>query len=236
MRLIDRAVGVLTNNSRKVIAVMLLLTLVIGPGVGMVEQSSSFDQFQGSTTESQKLDYIDTNFETGNQNTTSVQIILRGDNVLSKDSLVSTLQAEQSLLEDDDISETLVEENPVYGPANAIAIAGIQQDPQANASNTSLNAQISQLNSMNASELDAAIGTALGGDSQSSSEVLALMPKDYEPGDTSADAMMVMVTQNSGGGGGLSSGAITETQLSMQTIFEQATDDNQIRSSVADCW
>jgi len=128
MSWIDRLSTAITEHSRAAIAVMLVLTVVAGAGAGMVDQSSSLDQFQGDTTESQKLDYINENFQTGNQNTTSTQLILRGENVLSKDALLDQLRTEQAFLQNDTINSTLFEERPAYGVANVVAIGAIQQE------------------------------------------------------------------------------------------------------------
>ncbi len=111
-----------------VIAVLLVLTVLVGAGAPMIEQSSSLDQFQSDSEAAEKLDYIDSNFTTGRENTTAVQVIVRGDDVLSKDTMVHALRFQQQLRENETVNKTLVDENPTSGVANVIAISAIQRE------------------------------------------------------------------------------------------------------------
>jgi predicted RND superfamily exporter protein len=382
MSWIDRLTAAITEYSRVAIAIMLVLTVVVGAGAGMVEQSSSLDQFQSETTESQKLDYINENFQTEGQNTTSAQLILRGEDVLSKDALLAQLRTEQAFLQDETINPTLAEEQPVYGVANVIAVGAIQQEQaqkvqataaevqqlnatvqqeqaalaelgasldarsqtlnettvalrsaldtlradtnadvraafeevstetavefteedyatfqraadqlrnatsqqdakrayelgtegvladqfqdlnersktleerktalgeQAaeldnlagtlqeqratlqNASRASLDEQLTQLESMNASQIDATVEAVLSGDGQSSG-ALAFMPTYYEPGETTTNATMLLVTQQSSGSaaGGAASDAVVDAQLAMEDLAKQTIDSTEV--------
>jgi predicted RND superfamily exporter protein len=117
-----------TKHSKAAIAVMLVLTLVVGAGAPMVSQSSSLDQFQSETDASEKLDYIEQNFQTGAENTTTAQIVVRDGNVLSKDSLVQTVEFERALYENETVSETLSEDAEITGIANVVAKASIRAE------------------------------------------------------------------------------------------------------------
>ncbi|WP_266076927.1 MMPL family transporter [Haladaptatus caseinilyticus] len=128
MSRLDRIFANVTAHSRVIIAVLLLLTVLVGAGAPMIDQSSSLDQFQSDSEAAEKLDYIDSNFTTGRENTTAVQVIVRGDDVLSKEALVNSLQFQQRLRENQTVNETLVSENPTSGVANVIAISAIQQE------------------------------------------------------------------------------------------------------------
>jgi predicted RND superfamily exporter protein len=123
--------ALVTEHSKAAIAVMLVLTLVVGAGAPMVGQSSSLDQFQTDSDAAQKLDYIEANFQGDSNNssdTTTVQIVVRGDDVLSKSSLVNTLQYERALYRNDTIADTLEGENAVVGVANLVATGAIQAE------------------------------------------------------------------------------------------------------------
>ena len=126
MKGVDRIADLITDHSRAAIAVMLVLTLAVSAGAPMVDQSSSLDQFQSESEESEKLDYIDRNFQSGEENTTSAQIIVRGDNVLSRAALLETLAYEQALYDNETIEPTLTGDNAVSGVANVVALAAIQ--------------------------------------------------------------------------------------------------------------
>ena len=305
---------------------MLVLTLAVGSGAGMVGQSSSLDQFQSDTTESQKLSYIEDNFNTGQENTTSVQIIVRGDDVLSKDSLINIIDTEQSLRADEEINQSLVADNSIIGIPNLIAQGAISQEQGAAiqqrqlalnatteelrsalttlAQNPDLSAQVAfdqvradssvdfteedgatfqqaaqqlrtaeteqnrtaayrlgtqgvledqytalqadgkaleqglsptlaeqraQLESMNESEIDQMITAVLSQDG-GGSQAFAFMPKSYDPGSTTAEATMIIVTQKTEvtASAGASSDRIVTTQLAMEDIAQQSIDDGEV--------
>ncbi|NEU57050.1 MMPL family transporter [Halorussus sp. MSC15.2] len=94
----------------------------------MVEQSSSLEQFQSDSTAAQKLDYIDANFTSGRENTTTVQLIVKDGNVLSKDALVETLRLQQALRNNETINRTLANDTPTSGVANVVATVAIRQE------------------------------------------------------------------------------------------------------------
>ncbi|USZ68363.1 MMPL family transporter [Halorussus salilacus] len=120
--------AVVTEHSRVVIAVLLVLTLAVGAGAPMIEQSSSLDQFQSDSTAADKLDYAEENFSSGDDNTTTVQLILRGDNVLSKDALVESLEIQRSLRDNATVNRTLADDTQSSGISNVVATAAIQQE------------------------------------------------------------------------------------------------------------
>ena len=126
MSRIEQLTRLITERGRIAIAVMLVLTVVMGAGAGMVEQSSSLDQFQSESDASAKLDYIEENFSTGPDNQTSVQLIVRGDGALEKESLLSLLRLEQQFRDNETINETLAESNAVVGVPNVVATAAIR--------------------------------------------------------------------------------------------------------------
>jgi len=363
----DRLVGAVTSHSKLAVLVMVLLTAGMVAGAPMVEQSSSLDQFQSDTPESEKLDYIQANFQ-GDADTQTAQIIVRGDDVLSKEALIETLEYQKQLREDDRIAPTLVEEDPTAGVANGVATAGMQletaaeleatvaeleatqaaleenrteveqrgaelnataerlrealdrlrEDPEADVEaafervredvpvelddedfgtfrqaasdvreaenreeleqayqlgtrgvlqeeyealqqrsqelesmgqrleelgerveqlqaelesspDPTLDEQIEQLRSMNDSEIEAAVEAVLG-DGDNGAGPLALMPTDYEPGETSAEATVLVVTQESeveSSGGGAASEETIDAQLAMRGIGENRDDDQE---------
>ncbi|ELY98764.1 efflux RND transporter permease subunit [Natrialba aegyptia] len=144
MSWLDRFAAMVTSHSRAVIALMLVLTVVTGAGAGMIEQSSSLDQFQSDTAESEKLNYIEENFSTGANNTTTAQVIVKGDNTLTQESLLETLRLQQSFRENETINRTLADEQPTVGVANLVAISSITGDQQRELEATA--AEFEQLN------------------------------------------------------------------------------------------
>ncbi len=122
-----RFVDVAMSHSRLAILLMLALTAVVGAGAPMVEQSSSLDQFQSETMEAEKLDYVDRNFA-GTANTTTVQIIVQGEDVLSRESLIAMLEYQQNLRRDERIRGTLAGNDSTAGVPNAVATAAITEE------------------------------------------------------------------------------------------------------------
>ena len=131
MSAIARVSAAITDHSKVVILVMLLLTAGIGWGVQDVEQSSNLAQFESETEVTEKAEYIAENFTTGDADTTTVQIIVRsrGDgNVLSKQSLIASLEFQRDLRSRDRINRTLVAETPTVGVANVVARTAMVRD------------------------------------------------------------------------------------------------------------
>ncbi|WP_435319864.1 MMPL family transporter [Haloarchaeobius sp. TZWSO28] len=117
----------ITEYSRHAIAVVLVLTLVVGAGVPAMEQSTSLEQYQGGTTESDALDYLDANFSAGEGNTTVAQIIVEGDDVLSKESLVETLSYQQALRANETVNGT-VGDDGIRSVAGVVATTAIAEE------------------------------------------------------------------------------------------------------------
>ncbi|MFC3958608.1 efflux RND transporter permease subunit [Halovivax cerinus] len=130
MSWVDRLTGAIMGHSKAVIGIMLILTVVMGAGAGMVDQTSSLDAFQSDTEQSQALTYAQNNFGGAEQNGTTAQVIVRGDDVLTKESLVSQLELQQSFRDDETINRTLADEQPSIGVANLVAITAISGDQQ----------------------------------------------------------------------------------------------------------
>jgi len=118
----------ITDNARLVIAVMVVASAVVAAGVPMVDRSTSLDQFQTDADEADALDYVDANFSSGSTDTTSAQVIVRDDNVLDKDTLVSILEYERALETNETVNETLVENDSTRSVANLVATTSIRED------------------------------------------------------------------------------------------------------------
>ncbi|WP_435363698.1 efflux RND transporter permease subunit [Haloarchaeobius sp. DYHT-AS-18] len=203
----DRIAEAIVEHSKLVIVLLFVATLVVGSGASQVDQSASMDSFQTETEAADKLEYIEQNFRTEGQNRTTVQVVVRGDNVLSKESLLSSLRFQQALYENETVDGTLADAPAVVDVSNAVAIAAIQreraQSGQPGGAPPSLDEQISAVESLNESEVDSLVSGILGDSSQGGDggaapggDALALMPIDYDPGSTTADARVMLVFQS----------------------------------------
>ncbi|MFD1526604.1 MMPL family transporter [Halolamina salina] len=128
MRGVDAVVDAVMDHSRVVIAVMLVLTVAIGSGAAMVEQTSSLDQFQTDSPEGEALDYAEENFSTGDGDTTTAQVIQRDGDVFDQSSLVGMLEYQQTLHDNETINATLSGDQPSTSIANVIAITAISAE------------------------------------------------------------------------------------------------------------
>jgi hypothetical protein len=121
-----------------------------------VEDSASLSQFETDSVEAEKLEYVDSNFGTAG-NTTTVQVVVRGDDVLTRESLLDQLRFERSLTDDESINETLSASDPPVGIANVVATTAIRQEQAANLSERgrALRAERQRLNETGARLSDA---------------------------------------------------------------------------------
>jgi len=100
-----------------------------------------------------------------------------------------------------------------------------QADVEA-AQSANLSTQIAEIESLNASELEATIGSVLSADGESN-RAFRFMPTGYEPGSTTAEATTILVTQRAEDASqvqGAASERIVESQLAIQAIGETRTD------------
>ena len=128
MSIAERLVDGILDHSRAVIAVMILLTVAVGAGAPMLDQSSSLDQFQTESEAGNTLDFIEENFQTGDANTTSAQIVQRDDDVLDRESLLGSLAYQRTLRANETVSASLTGSSPTVGISNVVAIAAITEE------------------------------------------------------------------------------------------------------------
>ena len=123
----ERVSEAITTHSKIVILVLLVMTAVIGAGAGAVDDDSSLDQFESDSPEVETAAYISENFTVDtDDNTTTVQLIVRGDNVLTQESILASLEYQQELHENESINRTL-EGDPV-GVENLVATTAILEE------------------------------------------------------------------------------------------------------------
>jgi len=133
----ERLADAITGHTRIVLVVLLLLTALVGAGMPMVDDDSSLSQFESESDEAKALERINENFTSEQrENTTSVQLIVRGDNVLEKESLISSLEFQQEIRADESINSTLVENQSITGVENIVAISAIRGEQSAELNET----------------------------------------------------------------------------------------------------
>ncbi|HKL28114.1 MAG TPA: MMPL family transporter [Natrialbaceae archaeon] len=255
----DRIPSALIEHRRIVIVVLLVATAVVGSAAGQVEMTSSTGDFRSSSQAAEDLEYVEDNFRIEGENRTVVQVVVRGENVLTKESLLESLRLQQAIRDDETAGPTLVGDGPAFqGIANVVAFVAMQREatgggpggpPAGNdthdgsdgpptgdgasgsqpAMNTSIEAQIAQLESMDQAEIETIVGRLLStGQNGGTNPALQFMPTDYEPGSTTATARVMLVFQESGGSVEFNDadGRIVDSQVAMRDIVTDRYGEN----------
>ncbi|MCU4739845.1 MMPL family transporter [Halobacteria archaeon AArc-m2/3/4] len=209
MSLPDRLAATITEHTKIVLVVLLLTTALVGAGATMVDDDSSLDQFESDSPEGEAAEYITENFVVDDaENTTSVQLFVRGngDNVLRQDSIVSSLEFQQEIKDNESINATLAADDPIFGVENVIATSVVrgQQAEELGQRGAELEARGEQLNET-AGHLQASLEEA--GELQREYEQLNV---SYEQGEVSDEEYQ----QQAG-----------EIEAGFDRVFEEATAD-----------
>jgi hydrophobe/amphiphile efflux-3 (HAE3) family protein len=185
IRGVERVVGLVTEHSKITLAVFLLLTIVVGFGATSIAGPSE-EELGGDTSAQNKLDYINERYGTSPDNVTTVSVFVRepGGNVLSKESLLASLQFQREVVRDDAVEPVLTESRPYFGVSNSVAtrIAGN--------SDASLDEQIAALEAADEGTVRETVSDVLSPESQT----LRLLPATYEPESTTAEARQMVFT------------------------------------------
>jgi predicted RND superfamily exporter protein len=97
-RAVERIDELVTERPAAVIAAFLLVSVVAAGGVGGITTSAGADQFTQDIPAQRALDDIDEEFETSiGGSATSAQVIVTDDNVLSRSTLIRTLETQARL-------------------------------------------------------------------------------------------------------------------------------------------
>ncbi|WP_135805811.1 efflux RND transporter permease subunit [Halorussus marinus] len=243
MDLAERYAGAIARHSKLVIAVLLVATAVVGYGAGGIEGGLTIASFGGDSTEAQKLEYVRENFSTGETNATAMQVVVRGDDVLSKQSLIETLRLQQRLRANETVNATLRTEAPTAGLSNLVAVEALRgeradsagnrtesnatgADARAAAGPPTLDEQLAQLESMSEAEVERAVLAVLDPDRPASgpTDPFSLVATDYEPGSTTATARVLFVFQTAESGGDSLSDDVVAGQLATRDLAEETVE------------
>ncbi|MFC6954351.1 efflux RND transporter permease subunit [Halorubellus litoreus] len=243
MTLPARYAAFVTTYSKTVVALMLVATLLVGAGAANLDGGLSITSFESDSAAAQKLDYAEANFTTDGENSTVVQVVVRGDDVLTKESLLSTLRFQRAIRDDSDVNATLRADQPVVGLSNVVATAAIRAEAARNGSGggppggsdgssggaagppsqPTLDEQIAQLESMSPAEVESVVADVLDPEREDRGPVdpYTLLATDYEAGSTSASGRIMFVFQDTSGAASDDlPAAVTDGQLAIQEYAE----------------
>ncbi|MFB6307869.1 MAG: RND family transporter [Haloarculaceae archaeon] len=189
-RYIDWVDDRIVHDSRKVILAFLVVTLLFAGGLGGISTESGSGQFAEGIPENEALEAVNEKFSpTFSTDTGNTQLIQRGVNVLSKDSMLRMLRTQKELQDNPAMRTT--------STSSAASIVARQIDPSA----TTIEAQIEAIEHSTRTERKRAIRDAAAENPQFTS----LVSSDFNRESASASATLGLVTHRVKEG--LSSGA-----------------------------
>lgn len=199
---------VIVSQSKTVVIVFLALTVIFTGGFGLIStETDSTESFTETLPEQDALDAVNEEFEdpfTGSSEST--QLIHRGDNVLTKESLLRSLTILERVNEREDLRMS-----GASGPAPIIAQT---IDPSA----TTPAEQRQVIESASASEIRQTI-RSLSDDSSFTGTV----SEDFNPSEASATASITVISHDVPTG--FSDNDLTDIQTSIQTIASDVPGD-----------
>jgi predicted RND superfamily exporter protein len=218
---------VVTTYSKTTVLLVLVVTVLFAAGIPMVDSESDTGQFEPDSPAVNASDYVDRNFISSDSSNTTVQVVQRADgvdgNALSRASLVESLELQREIRRSSSVSPTLVRGESTTGVANALTDAAFAQRDQ-RPSVVTIEDRIELLENRSAEELEALVGSVLG--ENGSEEALGLLPTSYDPGSPTAEASLIVVTQETVG-----VDAVTDAQLEIRDLAAEQDSEYSVFGS-----
>ena len=192
----------IATHSKLVVLAVLALTILVAAGTTVGETGSAgVGQFQVDTAETDAAEFVRENY--GGNEGIAAQLVVRdeGGDVLTRDSLLEGLRLQQTVRTDDSISGTLAEPG-LIGIENLVGTAAVYADATADggpppAKPPSLSEQIAALEDRTDTQVKQLLARVLDpeGSSLTERDPYAFLPRDYEPGETRAEARLTLISQ-----------------------------------------
>jgi predicted RND superfamily exporter protein len=215
-RLGERYGSVLTRRYRLVVVAALVLTAVVGAGAVVGESGQGeIGQFETDSPEQAALDRIEAEYPTDEG--TVAQVVVRGENVLSRASLLEGLRLQQVVRTNPVTADTLREEGAVVGLENVVGSAAARADGAGAA--PTLAEQVAALERRDAAEVRSVVERVLDPSAETPGDPYQFLPSDYEPGATTADARITFVFQTG------DDAAVQDAQLALEDRVTERFDD-----------
>lgn len=245
-KLTSRYAEVLTSHSKLIIALLLVVTTIVGAGavVGTTEEGQ-IGQAGIDSSEQAALDQIDSTY--GTDDAVVAQVVVRdeGGDVLTRESLLQSLRLQQELRENESINATLRNETGVIGIENVVANTAYaheqaDQPSSSGADNNSTTApprqsqrasvtlaqQIAALESSSDEQVETYLSRILNANGTvSGSEPTEFLSTEYEPGTTTAEARTTLVFQQSPSGSETTIQTVNDAQIAIDSLLDQRFTD-----------
>jgi predicted RND superfamily exporter protein len=228
----------ITTYSKLVVVAVLLATVVVAAGavVGGAGQQD-LGGFDVDSEETAAQEYVQSNY--GGDEGIAAQLVVReaGGNVLTRESLLDGLRLQQDVRADETLADTLAEPGFV-GIENVVATAAVyevrQRDgqraedgSQQSTGPPTLETQIDALESLTESEFQAVLQRVLDPDQPAPGGVdpYDFLPQSYEPGETTAEARLTLLTQVDRSGETADPTAAYDAQVTIDQMSENRFGD-----------
>lgn len=248
MASVSRVATTVVTRRRLVIGLFLVITAVLG--TGMTALGMADGNLGAESNEMEAYTFIHAEF--GDDEAERTLLIVHGEDILAKESLLDQLRAQEALVTNETVATAIDDNSSVLGIANAIAVAGmfdLHQGPAQPAVGSPtagadahapdsvvqpvpdledlefppLAQQREQLASMEQAEIDATLSWLLATEATADT-VSQLLPADFEEGSGPPTATLVSITHSEGSEESHRLAAATATQtLAGQELSQPPT-------------
>ncbi|WP_128477549.1 efflux RND transporter permease subunit [Halorussus pelagicus] len=234
-RLPARYADALASHSKLFVAVVLVLSAVVGAGAILGPDASG--ETGGAAIDSPEqaaLDRIESTYEADDAVVAQVVVRDEGRDVLTRESLLRSLRLQRAMRENATVNATLRPNAGIVGVENLVAAAASAEErPAASGTNgtaaagpdagrpPTLDRQITALESRSPAEVETLVEEVLGSESTASGrDPAAFLPSDHEAGATTADARVTLVFQNGGDRDSGGSQEAYDAQVALDSLVE----------------
>ncbi|RQH02528.1 efflux RND transporter permease subunit [Natrarchaeobius oligotrophus] len=195
---VDRYVSFVRRRSRLVIVLVLLSSAFVGYGATMADDGFVIAEFETDSPEADADEYVEENFDTG-QETVTTLVVMRdpgGGDALSRDAMLESLSLQEAIAENETVEPTLRDEESTIALANVVADVALAEDAAGPPpSDPSFEDRRDAIETRSDDEIDDLVAEVL---EEGETDLLAFVPADYEPGDGTAEAQLLVVTHDRG--------------------------------------
>lgn len=225
----------ISTHSKFVIVGVLLVTVLVAAGASMGAETGDdgVGEFEVDSEEFDAADFVRANY--GGDSTVVSQIVVRerGGDVLTRESLLEGLRLQEDIRSDEEVATTLSEQG-VVGIENVVGAAAVFAEAEADGSQPPqgvppLEQQREALESLDEQEVEALLERVLDPDAEdpfgADVDPYAFLPQSYEPGETSAESRLLLVSQVDDSGEDAEPVAAYDAQVTVDRLVEERFDD-----------
>lgn len=219
--------NIIANRGKAVVLVILLLTVLVGAGVVMGEMDESgLGEFEVDSPETDASNFVADNY--GGQDGVVSQIVVReeGGDVLTQESLVTSLELQQAVRDDEELDATL-DGDGFVGLENVLGTGAYfrtEAGPPPSDEPT-LVEQRDALAGLSDDEFEELLSSTLDPDGERQGDPYQFLPTGYEPGETSSDARLTLLLQIDESAEDAEPQAAYDAQIGIEQLLNERFDD-----------